>query len=249
MTPDRQSFSSRTFSGGSFGDQVAGATHEQAVRAIDALGPFHANWWESPVLDNHPWITSGIETIRQPIQMMYEGVYRTALERFGHLFPEDIRALIPDLGRRTMAALDQMAAGPETLVHGDYRPDNLFYGSADSGRPLVVCDWQSPGRATGVVDAAYFITSSLGIDNRRTHEDELLRRYHNHLLEGGVKGYSFDQLKLDYRGYFAGVVAGAVVLLGTLPEGNERGRTMIENTVNRFIAAMQDHDSLVLLPE
>jgi hypothetical protein len=233
---------------GSFGDQVAGSTAVQAELAIDAIGKLHARWWQSPEFANYPWITSGVETIRQPIQLMYEGVWRIAVERFGHLFPEDIRALIPDFGRRTMAALDQMSASPETLCHGDYRPDNLFFGNAESKQPLVVCDWQGPGRAPAVVDAAYFIAGSLDIEERRTREVELLRRYHDHLLEGGVKEYSFEQLKVDYRGYFAGVVAGAVVLLGTLPEGNERGRTLIETTVKRFVAAMQDHDSLALLP-
>lgn len=234
--------------GGEWGDQVAGATPDQAALAIDAIGAFHAKWWKSPELAAYPWITSGIETIRQPIQMMYEAVWRTAIERFGHLFPDDIRAHIPDFGRRTMAALDQMAEFPETLVHGDYRPDNLFFGAPGSDHPIVVCDWQGPGRGPGVVDAAYFIAGSMSPDDRRAHEDELLRRYHNHLLEGGVKDYSFAQLKEDYRGYFAGVIAGGVVLLGTLPEGNERGRMLIESTLTRFLAAMQDHDSLALLP-
>jgi hypothetical protein len=64
-----------------------------------------------------------------------------------------------------------------------------------------------------------------------------------------VKDYSFTQLETDYRGYFAGVVAGAVVLLGTLPEGNDRGRALIESTTRRFVAAMEDHDSLALLPD
>ena len=233
---------------GRFGDQVAGSTLPEAELAIDAIGTFHARWWDSPELANYPWVTSGIETIRQPIQMMYEGVWRIAIDRFGHLFPQYVKDLIPDFGRRTMAALDQMAVGPETLCHGDYRPDNLFFGPAGSPDALVVCDWQGPGRAPGVVDSAYFITGSLEPDDRRKHEDELLRRYHHHLMEGGVKDYSFEQLKLDYRGYFVGVIAGAVVLLGTLPEGNDRGRALIETTVRRFLAAMEDHDSLALLP-
>ncbi len=236
-------------SGGEWGDQVAGATPQQAELAIDAIGAFHAKWWKSPELAAYPWIASGIETIRQPIQMMYDAVWKNAVDRFGHLFPDDIRAHIPDFGRRTMAALDQMAEFPETLCHGDYRPDNLFFGAPGSGRELVVCDWQGPGSAPGVVDAAYFIAGSLSPDDRRAHEDELLRRYHNHLLEGGVKDYSFAQLKEDYRGYFAGVIAGGVVLLGTLPEGNERGRMLIESSLTRFLAAMEDHDSLALLPE
>jgi len=234
---------------GAFGDQTVGATLAEAEHAIDALGPFHARWWESAEFAKYPWITSGIETIRRPIQMMYQAAYPVALERFGYLFPEEVRALIPDFGRRTMAALDQMQTGPETLCHGDYRPDNLFYGAAGAPRSLVVCDWQGPGKATGVVDAAYFITGSLEPNDRRKYEDDLLRRYHQHLLEGGVKDYSFEQLKTDYRAYFAGVIAGGVVLLGTLPEGNERGRRLIETTMTRFLTAMQDHDSLALLPD
>lgn len=40
-----------------------------------------------------------------------------------------------------------------------------------------------------------------------------------------------------------------MVLGGTLPEGNERGRALIEQLVTRYVAAMQDQDSLKLLPE
>lgn len=235
--------------GGDFGDQVAGATPEQAEASIDAIARFHARWWQSPEFANYPWLTSGIEIIRQPIQLMYEAAWRPAVERFGYLFPDDIREAIPTFGRRTMAALDLMKEGAETLCHGDYRPDNLFYGAPGSTRTLVVCDWQGPSRAPGITDAAYFITGSLEPEDRRRHEEELLRRYHHHLVEGGVRDYPFEQLREDYRGYFAGVVAGAVVLLGTLPEGNDRGRMLLESTVRRFIAAMQDHDSLALLPD
>ena len=62
--------------GGRFGDQVAGATLPEAEMAIDAIGEFHARWWESPELARYPWVTSGIETIRQPIQMMYAAAWR-----------------------------------------------------------------------------------------------------------------------------------------------------------------------------
>lgn len=233
--------------GGHWGDQVAGATPEEVAIGIDALGKFHARWWQSPDLSGHAWITSGIEILRQPIQMMYDAVWKVALEKYAHLFPAYIRDMVPSLGRRTMSALDAMGTLPETLIHGDFRPDNMFFGGP--ARPLVVCDWQSPSRGPAITDTAYFITGSLEPDDRRAQEDELLRRYHALLLEGGVQGYSFEQLKTDYRGYFAGVVAAGVVLLGTLPEGNERGRLLIEASMRRFIAAMEDHDSLALLPE
>ncbi|MBK9613098.1 MAG: DUF1679 domain-containing protein [Dehalococcoidia bacterium] len=229
-----------------FGDQVAGASLAEAELAIDAIGAFHARWWKPgvrPVPLDH--LRHRDHPPAHPIDVCGGLASRHGALRLR--LPGELRPLIPDFGRRTMAALDRMTLGPETLVHGDYRPDNLFFGAPAA--PLVACDWQSPGKATGVVDAAYFITGSMEPADRRKHEDDLLRRYHNQLLEGGVKDYSFDQLKTDFRGYFAGVIAGGVVLLGTLPEGNDRGRRLIESSMNRFISAMQDHDSLALLPE
>ena len=234
---------------GRFGDQLQEATQAQAELAIDAIGKFHARWWESPDLGEYPWVTSAVEALAQPIQLMYEASWRGFLERFGHLLPAEVAAVVPDFGRRVMLALDQMTVGPETLCQGDFRPDNLFYGNPGSGRPLVVCDWQGPGRASGIVDAAYYIAGSFEPPKRRALEDELLRRYHNQLLEGGVKGYSLEQLRLDYRGYFGAVIAGGVVLGSSLPDGNERGKQLLETIMNRFITAMLDHDSLALLPE
>ena len=76
----------------------------------------------------------------------------------------------------------------------------------------------------------------------------MLRRYHSLLLEGGVHDVSFDSLKEQYRGYFALTLAGLVVIGGNLPDGNERGRTMIDKSVRRFVTAMTDLDSLALLP-
>lgn len=233
---------------GEFGDQVAGATPAQAEIAVDAIGRLHARWWQSPRLDELAWLTPSIETLRQPILMMYEASWRPAIERLGHLFTPEMIEVIPEMGKRTMAVLDDLTTVPLTLGHGDYRPDNLFFGDAESGRPIVVCDWQGPGKAPGITDIAYFIAGSLEPDDRRVHEDELLRRYHNLLLEGGVRDYSFETLKEQYRGYFALTLAGAVVLGGNLPDGNDRGRVMIEKSVRRFVTAMTDLDSLALLP-
>ena len=141
---------------------------------------------------------------------------------------------------RLVAATRYGAAVTAACISG------LALAQANAPRQLPTLAPMIETVAPAVVNIA--VTTSIRSEPQ-TPQDELLRRYHNHLLEGGVKDYSFEQLKTDYRGYFAGVIAGGVVLLGTLPEGNERGRRLIETTMNRFLTAMQDHDSLALLPE
>ena len=233
---------------GRFGDQVAGATGDDAAAAIDALARMHASWWESPRLGAHSWITSGIENIKQPIAMMYEAAWRPAMERLGHLLPGDLREAAPALGRRAIRTLDSFEGREETLCHGDYRQDNLFF-PANAPGSIIACDWQSPGRGPAFADVAYFIGGSLDTDTRRANERDLLKRYWEGLRAGGVTSYSFEQLQEDYRLYFSLVFAGMMVLGGTLPDGNERGRALIEQSVDRFVKAMVDQDSLALLPE
>jgi hypothetical protein len=74
-------------------------------------------------------------------------------------------------------------------------------------------------------------------------------RYWEGLRSGGVSSYSFDQLQEDYRLYFSLVFAGMMVLGGSLPDSNDRGRALMEQTIDRFVKAMVDQDSLALLPE
>jgi hypothetical protein len=233
---------------GRFGDQLAGSSVADAEAAIDAIAAMHAAWWESPRLGEHAWITSGIENLKQPIMMMYEAAWRPAMERLGHLFPAELRDSAPDLGRRAIRALDGFLGREETLCHGDYRSDNLFFPANRPGA-VIACDWQSPGRGPAFSDVAYFIGGSLDTATRRATERDLLHRYHEGLRAGGISTYSFDQLLADYRLYFSLVFAGTMVLGGTLPDGNERGRTLIEQIVSRYVAVMQDQDSLALLPE
>ncbi len=76
--------------------------------------------------------------------------------------------LVPRLG-------DYLAARPRpwTIVHGDYRADNLLFG----GDRVVVVDWQTVGLGPGPADLSYLLGASLVPDARREHEAALVDRY------------------------------------------------------------------------
>ena len=82
----------------------------------------------------------------------------------------------------------------------------------------------------------------------RKHDSGLLAEYHAGLYEGGVTNYSLEQLNQDYRSHFAGIIASGAILGATLPDGNDRGKAMLEATFTRVIAAIDDLDALTLLP-
>ena len=86
-----------------------------------------------------------------------------------------------------------LAAEPWTLLHGDYRLDNVLF------RPngeIVVLDFQGLSSGRPAVDVAYFITTALTAEHR-DEEECLLRSYHDALVAAGVSSYSFDELVRD----------------------------------------------------
>ena len=95
--------------------------------------------------------------------------------------------------------LDRFRDRPRTLCHGDYRLDNLFFGVRPDHEPIRVVDWQIVSQCVGTYDVGMFLSQSVAPSIRREIELDLLRAYHDRLLEHGVRGYTFADCIDDYR--------------------------------------------------
>ena len=74
------------------------------------------------------------------------------------------------------------AEEPLTMVHSDYRIDNLLF----QGDQVTMIDWQTTMRAPAAMDLSCFISTSLGMDDRRNNEGVLIDRYLNRLTMQGT---------------------------------------------------------------
>ena len=133
-----------------------------------------------------------------------------------------------------------------TTVHGDYRLDNLLFATPAGGSPVAIVDWQTaeiglPGR-----DLGYFLGNSLLPEDRRKHEQALVRSYHEALLDHDVAGYSLDECFDDYRyGQFQGPLITVLAAVGLTH--TERGDDMFMAMSSRACQAIRDLESLELL--
>ncbi len=232
---------------GRFGEQLGGCTIDEARLALTSLARFHAAWWDNPRLLDHPWLTEGIELVRTAMSTAYEACAPLYLERFGHTLSASTRAAIPTLHRRILALLDEGRDQLTTLIHGDYRLDNMFFGD-DPARPHITFDWQSVNRGPAANDLAYFIVGSLDVESRRRYEGELVGFYHDQLASGGVKGVSLEQMKDEYRLTLAAMTGLAIINAALLPATNERAVAMFEQMNERFATAIEDLDAFAALP-
>jgi aminoglycoside phosphotransferase (APT) family kinase protein len=138
-----------------------------------------------------------------------------------------------------------MVAHRDVVIHGDYRLDNLVFPH-DADAPAIVYDWQAVRLGAPLVDAALYLGGCLTIADRRAHERELLREYHDRLCAAGVGALSWDALWKAYRwSVFYG-------LLLTIPfsaqvERSERNDQLYGLMIRGYAQQARDLDSEAVL--
>jgi len=227
------------------GNQVAGCSREEAAATVLNMAPFHATWWnrvDTPQLDWIPYMND-------PVHHFVESSYNDGWENFARNFGERLTPRAITIAERfktkIIATENALSSAPLTIAHGDLRYDNLFF--SDSGE-MAVADWQIILRARGPYDVAYFMSQSVNPADRKACEKDILRSYHETLLERGVKGYSFDQCFDDYRACAMFCLVYPVTMGGTLDLTNERGVELATAMLDRSVATILDLDCDEMIP-
>lgn len=216
------------------GDQIAGTTPEVVVEGARGLAGLHGPRWCDPAWRDLDVLTMPLvdEQSAQGMGDLARMAADTFLATLGpRLSPEDkdtfdaFPAAVPDF----------LLARPErfSLLHGDYRLDNLMlhpYGG------VTVVDWQTLTVGLPARDLAYWVTTSLAPEDRRTTEARAVAAYHSALA---VEGYDLATAEEDYR---AGQLHTLlIVALGwAFTTQTERGGEMMTVMAQRSCAALRD---------
>ena len=228
------------------GDQIAGCDPAEAVLAVEALAGLHGPSWGdrrwfdlASIVMPKPGDAQAAEGLGD-IAVMATGI---TLEKLGEsVSDEDRDTLNIAMGLVTPWLL----AEPDrfSLLHGDYRLDNLLF---DPDRTQVtVVDWQTMGLGLPTRDLAYFIATSLLPEIRPTVERNLVKRYHRALLSYGVTEYDSETCWQDYR---LGVLqAPLITTLGfAFAASTERGDEMILTMLRRGCRAIRELGTIELI--
>lgn len=224
------------------GDQVAGVTPDQAKAAVETIGRLHASWWESPRLEALTWMPH-----RNLQPSRYEAAWPKFREAAGRNLSAASLALGAVLGTHLERLLHNLEQRPHTIVHGDFRADNLLFDHASGPQSVVVLDWQLAIRGKGILDIARFLCGSLQPHDRAACEMDLLQRWHATLEQGGVRDYSFPRAVEDYRTsallclYYPVTIHAAEEAAGT------RGTALAHAQIERFFTAAEELSTSSLL--
>jgi hypothetical protein len=219
------------------GDQIAGCSVAEAERALVDLAGLHAPRWGEPALSGLDWLPRATQESLKRREATYRAVWPRFLETYAGALPPGGVELGERIGRALSRGLDPGDA-TRCVTHGDYRIDNMMFGTEEGGYPLAVVDWQTVGIGVGAWDAAYFLGAGPLIEDRRAHEERLLRRYYDALLDEVVTGYAWDTCWRDYRrGSLHGLVM--TVVSSMIVDTDARGVAMFSTMAERhFIHAL-----------
>jgi hypothetical protein len=225
------------------GDEIAGATTEQARLGVVELGRLHGPLLGDASLAQAPWLNRDTPLNQAMIASLYAGF----IDRYGDQVAPEHRTVC----ERLVASFDghigaESAPGRiQGLVHGDYRLDNMLFGTTEADRALTVVDWQTVSWGPALTDLSYFLGCALRTQDRREHYDALLRAYHEAL--GPEAPISLAEVGEGVRRQsFFGVMMAIVSSM--LVERTERGDRMFMTMLQRHCDHVLDTDALATLP-
>ena len=226
------------------GTQAEGCTVEQAAASLRNLVGLHASWWDDPKLRDMDFLMRpDAGTATMMAQVMTQACDKFIERYAADLAPEDGETL-----RRVCTVIERWQAtesSPFSLIHGDYRLDNLLFDPVTG--EVTTVDWQSAGIGPPLRDVAYFLGTSLESEDRAVHEEPLVRSYHSALLESGVHTYTLDECWNDYRiGQLQGPMMTVIGCIHAGPKRTEQSDTMFIAMARRSCAAVRDLGSLDL---
>ena len=226
------------------GDQIEGCTFEQALEVVNAAARLHSQFWPGQSDSDVLWVPT-FDGGTGYFERMHSVAWRR-LAKIMPGIPEGLIEAAQRVGPRVSDIKSRLSREPVTLVHGDLRLDNVFFGHGQEGDRLKLIDWQAIRLGKGMYDLAYFLSTSVPVDTRRQYQSELLESYAQTVSNHGID-YSAADLKEDFGWALLDIVTFVGIIGSTLDFQSPRGIELAGTILSRLWSAIEDSSALDLI--
>ena len=228
--------------GFSLGNPADVLTFAQAALVVEQLARFHAHFWHEEDLDQtYSWLAGPVRRLEDlwgaalAVPLMKRG-----LRKASAFVPSRLHTQAINYARNRKKTMRFLANAPQTLVHHDCHPGNIYWNKSKPG----LLDWQLVRFGEGIGDIAYFLATSLSPDMRRLHEINLIEIYAQCLKDNGVANMEVGILLQRYRAH---LIYPFEAMLVTLAIGGMMDLGSNHELIRRAVAAVDDHDAFVAI--
>ncbi|MDX1702822.1 MAG: phosphotransferase [Altererythrobacter ishigakiensis] len=226
------------------GNQLDSCTYHEACHAIRQAAALHAPSWNNDAILSLDWLQPQ-EAVAAQIRSLYPQAQAVFAERYAGSLEPEFMSVCNELAKSdAWLSRDHPKI---SLVHGDFRLDNMLFGIGRGSEPIAILDWQTLSIGHPMTDIGYFMGCGIGDDLRRQHEDELLDLYCAEMTARGVP-LTRDDI---WRDYVIGALHGVstAVFSAAFVERTERGDANFLSMARGACALVLKYDSLKMLEE
>lgn len=176
--------------------QIDGLEMDDAKAALDQLAIHHVEWWNRR--DDLSQLRCNFPIDHEMYPVLLPGLFENGYAEVSkHLeVPDIVHEVAKTYAERIGPNMAKLGDSPRTLLHGDYRADNLMFD--EDGTPWVL-DWQITGGGTAAYDLGYFLSQSVTSEMLAENEAELLAYYQDQAVAAGAERSDFDGFEWMYR--------------------------------------------------
>ncbi len=227
-----------TESGAIAGNPGDTLTPAQAALVVEQLARLHAHFWDkADLVQTYHWLAGPVRRLEDRLgTALAVPLMKRGLRRAGQIVPCAIHALAVHYARHRARIMRFLSNAPQTIVHHDCHPGNLFWNQSQPG----FLDWQLVRFGEGIGDVAYFLATALSPEIRRAHEGRLVAAYAQGLRNHGVAGIDTEVLMQRYRAHLIYPFEAMVVSLAV------GGMMKLESNyelIRRAAAAVEELDA------
>ena len=225
-------------------DQAVGVNAADAALSVETMAKMHGTFMGQDLSD--------IETTFLPfnnpvyaavLPQIFASGWPGCKEHAADLLTPEIVAYGDRFADLVPFFMDQMAA--TTLIHGDWRADNLMVDDATG--EMVIIDYQIMGTGPATYDLGYFMSQSLDPEVHNAEAASLVDRYFDALTATGAE-FDRDELTRIYRLTNAWGLIYPVSTFAGWDEFPEIMQDTARRMLRRSISAIEHTSALELLP-
>ncbi|RGP41380.1 Medium-chain acyl-CoA dehydrogenase [Altererythrobacter insulae] len=224
------------------GNQLESCSLDDARHAMRQAAAIHAPSWHNDAILTLDWLQPP-EAVAAQVRALYPQAQATFAERYAATLEPEYMAICEQLAADS-AWLSRDHA-KVSLVHGDFRLDNMLFGIGNGAEPIAILDWQTLTIGHPMTDIGYFLGCGIGNELRQLHERELLDLYCSEMSLRGVPLTRDD----TWRDYVIGALHGVstAVFSAAFVERTERGDANFLSMARGACALALEHGSLEML--
>lgn len=222
------------------GNQLASCSAEDAAHGIRQAAAIHAPSWENVSLTGLDMLQAKPGQVDQ-VKALYGNAQTIFRERYADSLEPELMAICEALNEAKDEWFGRQS-GPRSIVHGDFRLDNMLFDVKGGAEPIAVLDWQTVAAGNPLSDIGYFLGTGIGDELRRAHESELLELYCAEMTRRGVP----LTIEAIWDDYVAGALHGVstAVFSAAYVERTERGDANFLSMARGGCALALQHGSL-----